>query len=75
MLYSVIPPANKRFIHVVLEALEQIVAVCKVPNVTSYRKYMRRGPGGKWRIVATGWQSWRWFKLFCAYSRHRGCFL
>ena len=24
------------------EVLEQIVAVCKVPNVTSYRKYMRR---------------------------------
>ena len=46
MLYSVIPPANNRFIHVVLEALEQIVAVCKVPNVTSYRKYMRRGGAG-----------------------------
>ena len=37
---------TKGYSHVVLEALEQIVAVCKVPNVTSYRKYMRRGGAG-----------------------------
>lgn len=34
-------PGKKDFQEGMQQVLEQIVAVCKVPNVTSYRKYMR----------------------------------
>ena len=37
-------PGKKEFQEGMQQVIDQIVALCKVPNVVTYRKYHRRGP-------------------------------